>query len=76
MKSGGLTVAAVLTLDRNGEYSLNVVNYLQQGHWSAIHNNLILSPSDGMEEAERYDLKNGVLMIKGPNSLLTLRRKR
>jgi hypothetical protein len=29
-----------------------------------------------MEEAERYELKNGVLMIKGPNSLLTLRRRR
>jgi hypothetical protein len=75
MKSGGMTARAVLTLDGNGDYSLNVSNYLQQGKWSVVHNNLILAPNDSMEEAERYELKNGTLMIKGPNALLTLKRK-
>jgi hypothetical protein len=28
-----------------------------------------------MEEAERYELKDGTLMIKAPNALFTLRRK-
>ena len=76
IKSAGMTANAVLTLDRNGEYSLNMASYLQQGRWSAVHNNLVLSPNDGMEEAERYELKNGTLLIKSQTALLTLRRRR
>ncbi|MCX6561050.1 MAG: hypothetical protein NTZ26_11145 [Candidatus Aminicenantes bacterium] len=75
MKSAGMTVRAVMTFDRNGDYSLNVSGYLQQGKWSVVHNNLVLAPNDGMEEAERYELKNETLLIKGANALLTLRRK-
>lgn len=75
IKSAGMTVRAVMTFDRNGDYSLNVGGYLQQGKWSVVHNNLILAPNDSMEEAERYELKDGTLMIKGPNAMLTLRRK-
>lgn len=75
IKSAGMTSFAVLTLDRSGEYSLNVASYLQQGRWSAVHNNLVLSPNDGMEEAERYELKNGTLLIKAPNAMMTLRRR-
>lgn len=75
MKSAGMTARAVMTFDKNGDYSLNVASYLQQGKWSVVHNNLILAPNDSMEEAERYELKDGTLMIKAPNALFTLRRK-
>ncbi len=75
-KFGMMSAHCTMTFTGEGEYSLNVQGYLQQGRWSVVHGNLVLDPMDGQEEAERYEIRGDTLTIKSAAGVLILRRIR